>query len=343
MSTVHDPTATPSPRSGARVAGRYELLEAIGAGGAGTVYRARDHVLGRDVAMKVFRGEALVTDDLIRQEREIRLLSGLEHPGLISVHDAGKQNFDGMVQRFIVMELVDDATLEQRMANAPLPPLEVAAIGAHIADALAYVHSKGIVHRDVKPGNILINDTSSSGFRRTAKLGDFGIAQYVQATRLTSDGTVLGTAGYLSPEQVSGGAVGVSSDVYSLGLVLLEALTGVFEYPGTPVESAVARTSRDPRVPEELPEEWRLLLTAMTSRDPADRPTASEVAGVLHGRPDEALTGSGRRSATRAHRRASFATLRARRRRNVMLTTAAIGLALTACVLSFWLGLLVAS
>ena len=328
---------TVSPPPSLLVANRYRLLEAIGAGGAGSVYRAQDQVLGREVAIKVFRAESVLADDLVRQEREIRMLSTLSHPWLIAVYDAGRQNFDGSVRRFLVMELVSHRSLERLLADGPLAPHDVAAIGAQIADALDYVQATGVVHRDVKPANILLSDTGSSGFRRIAKLGDFGIAHYLEGNRLTSDGTVLGTAAYLSPEQVSGKTVGAPSDIYSLGLVLLEALTGRTEFPGTVLESAVARTTRDPEIPAELAEEWRQLLGAMTARVPGDRPTAREVAALLQGVPSAQLTGTGRRS-SRAERRTSFRTVAARRRRNALLLGVAITLAVAASALSFLLG-----
>ncbi|WBU37296.1 serine/threonine-protein kinase [Homoserinibacter sp. YIM 151385] len=325
------------------VSGRYQLAEAIGSGGMGSVYRAVDQVLGRDVAVKVFRAETVMADDLVRQEREIRLLSSLQHPGLINVFDAGRHNFNGSVRRYLVMELVSHTSLEKRLGEGPLLAHEAAAIGGQIADALSHVHSRGIVHRDVKPANILINDAAAEGFRRTAKLGDFGIAQFVEANRLTSDGTILGTAGYLSPEQVTGVDVGVASDVYSLGLVLLECLTGVQEFPGTVIESAVARVNRDATIPEDLAEEWRDLLRAMTSRIPEERPTALEVAAILHGRPAPELTGTGRRStrAPRAHRKASFRGLKVRRRRLALMWTLGGLLVAGGLVASFLVGTLV--
>lgn len=316
------------------VAGRYQLLEAIGAGGAGSVYRAYDQVLGRSVAMKVFRAESVIADDLVRQEREIRMLSTLSHPGLIAIYDAGRQNFDGSMRRYLVMELVSHQSLEQLLARGPMTPHDVAAVGAQIADALDYLRSTGVVHRDVKPANILISDTGTSGFRRVAKLGDFGIAHYLDGNRLTSDGTILGTAAYLSPEQVSGRMVDPSSDIYSLGLVLLEALTGRAEFPGTVLESAVARTTRDPEIPDDLPEEWARLLSAMTAREPTERPTAREVATVLHGTPSAQFTGTGRRS----ERRGSLLSIGQRRRRTGLLVGVAITLALGASTLSFLLG-----
>ncbi|MBI5162117.1 MAG: serine/threonine protein kinase [Micrococcales bacterium] len=331
MSTIVDSTErSPSPV----VAGRYQLLEAIGAGGAGSVYRADDRVLGRPVAIKVFRAESVTPDDLVRQEREIRMLSTLSHPGLIAIYDAGRQNFDGSMRRFLVMELVSHQSLEQLLGRGAMTPHDVAAIGAQIADALDYLRSTGVVHRDVKPANILISDTGTSGFRRIAKLGDFGIAHYLDGNRLTSDGTILGTAAYLSPEQVSGRMVDSSSDIYSLGLVLLEALTGRPEFPGTVLESAIARTTRDPDLPDELPEEWARLLRAMTARQPGERPSAREVAAVLHGTPSPQFTGTGRRS----ERAGSVLSIGERRRRTGLLVGVGIALAVGASVLSFLLG-----
>ncbi|TPX01886.1 serine/threonine protein kinase [Schumannella luteola] len=331
--------ATPQPARSGAVGGRYQLLEAIGSGGAASVYRARDTVLGRDVALKVFRAESVVADELVRQEREIRMLSGLQHPGLIAVYDAGRQNFDGSIRRFVVMELVSHASLDKELERGKMAPHDVAGLGAQIAEALAYVHEQGVVHRDVKPANILIGDGGSAGFRRRAKLGDFGIAHYLGGHRMTSDGTILGTAAYLSPEQVTGGEVTPASDVYSLGLVLLEALSGVQEFEGTVLEAAIARTNRDARIPDDLAEEWQLLLGAMTSRDAKERPSAAEVAAILHGQPEPEFTGTGRRAkGSRLHRRNAFHGLRSRRRRNAGLGVALAGIVAVSFFLGLWLG-----
>jgi serine/threonine protein kinase len=161
-----------------------------------------------------------------------------------------------------------------------MPPADVARVGAAVAGALAAVHSYGLVHRDIKPANILISTTGD------VKLSDFGIARDLEAERLTAAADVIGTAAYLSPEQARGAEVGPPTDVYALGLVLLECLTGRREYPGRAVESAVARLLRDPVVPNELPGSWPPLLRAMTQADPARRPTAAEVEGALTGRVD---------------------------------------------------------
>jgi len=162
-----------------------------------------------------------------------------------------------------------------------MTPRQVADVGAQIADALSYVHGHSIVHRDVKPENILVADVPTLGYTVMAKLADFGVAQFIDGSRLTSDGAIMGTAAYISPEQARGEEIGTSSDVYSLGLVLLEALRGEREYTGSAIEAALARLHRPPHIPEDLPEQWQTLLAAMTSTDPAVRPTAHDVAATM--------------------------------------------------------------
>ena len=171
------------------------------------------------------------------------------------------------------MEVVDGITLARALDGGPLAPHRAAALGAQLAGALAYVHERGVVHRDVKPANILVDDRTGQ-----AKLTDFGVARLVDGTRLTEAGTTLGTANYLAPEQATGDEVTPACDVYSLGLVLLECLTGSVAFPGYGVTAAVARLHRDPDIPAWLPDGWRGLLAAMTSRKAADRPRSADVA-----------------------------------------------------------------
>ncbi|WP_395243995.1 serine/threonine-protein kinase [Agromyces sp. MMS24-K17] len=268
----------PDPRPAPVSTGRYDVSRLIGSGGMADVYLARDTRLGRDVAVKVFRADQETVADRARRERELTLLAELNHPGLVAVHDAGFAGADAMPRRFIVMEYVTGRSLAHRIARGPLKPRQVADVGAQMADALGYVHSRGVVHRDVKPENILLGEEPALGYSVVAKLADFGVAQYVDGSRLTGDGTIMGTAAYISPEQARGDEVGPPSDVYSLGLVLLESLKGEREYTGTPVEAALARLQRAPELPEELSEEWCEVLGSMTADDPAERPTAHDVA-----------------------------------------------------------------
>ena len=260
---------------------RYDFLEHLGSGGMADVYRARDTELGRDVAVKVFRGDDDTVADRQRREREIRLLSAMAHPGLVGVHDAGTLTHDGHPRRYVVMELVEGRSLAHRLTRGPMKPRQVADLGAQLADALSYVHARSVVHRDLKPENVLLSEEPAFGYTLLAKLADFGVAQFVDGSRLTGDGAIMGTAAYISPEQARGDEIGTPSDVYSLGLVLLEALRGEREYAGTPIEAALARLTRPPAIPEDLSSEWRDLLAAMTHDDPARRPTAHDVAATL--------------------------------------------------------------
>ena len=261
--------------------GRYEIGELLGAGGMAEVYRARDEVLGRDVAVKVFRISDLDAGGQ-RRTGEIRLLAGLSHAGLVTVFDAGED----AGSTYLVMELVEGTTLRRRLDSGPLTAEETARLGAELAGALAYVHSRGIVHRDVKPANILL------AVDGTAKLTDFGVAKLLDGTRITTAGTTVGTPNYLSPEQTTGEPVSGASDVYSLGLVLLECLTGTVAFPGHGVEAAVARLHRDPQIPAQLGPMWMDLLTRMTARDPAARPDPAAVAVGLTAALDDLPTAS---------------------------------------------------
>jgi serine/threonine protein kinase len=263
--------------TGAVLGGRYALGDLLGRGGMAEVYRARDTVLDREVAVKVFRHvESSGPDSEARRTSEVHLLASLSHPGLVTVFDAGSgSDSPGDAFAYLVMEYVEGTTLRNRLDSGPLPPVEAARIGERLATALAYVHERGIVHRDVKPANILLTTDG------TPKLTDFGVARLLDSTRLTIEGTTLGTPNYLSPEQVIGSAVSGVSDVYALGLVLLECLTGEVAFRGQGVEAAVVRLHRAPTVPEQFGPEWADLLYRMTDRDPAARPDAAAVAATL--------------------------------------------------------------
>ena len=270
---------------------RYRLEKVIGQGGMATVYRAHDLVLGRDVAIKLFPPVTEDADDLLRHQAEMRVLAQMSHPGLVTLHDAGSAYVGGpMQQTYLVMELVTGPTLAERLARGPLTPTHTALLGRQLAEALAAVHTSDVVHRDVKPANVLLVDPAGLDSERGSgavstgpivKLADFGIARLSDGARLTVTGTTLGTATYLSPEQAMGGAVGPATDVYALGLVLLECLTGRKAFTGTIVEVAAARLNTAPPIPDDLDHDWSELLEGMTRRQPQDRFTAAEVALAL--------------------------------------------------------------
>ncbi|MDP9115953.1 MAG: serine/threonine protein kinase [Actinomycetota bacterium] len=271
-----------SPLTAGTLHGRYRLGDRIGRGGMADVFAAEDEVLHRSVAVKLFRFDTDTGDDQRRVNAEIRTLAGLRHPGLVMVFDAGSTpDPGGRAVPFLVMELISGPTLRQRIAQGVVPPGEVAALGAELAEALAYVHRQAIVHRDIKPANILLDPDPASPARFTAKLADFGIARLVDSTRLTMNGTTVGTANYLSPEQARSGEVSCASDIYSLGLVLIECLTGNQAYPGGGIDAALARLHRPPNIPEAHGAAWAELLAAMTVTDPARRPSALECAASL--------------------------------------------------------------
>lgn len=272
--------------TGRLVAGRYRLGAALGSGGMATVYGAVDESLGRSVAVKIFHADLANAGDERRQAEEISLLAGLNHPALVMLFDAGRDS-EGA---FIVMELVEGVDLRTRLASGAIDTRRAAHVGADVASALAHIHQRGVVHRDVKPANILLPDRTGSGTPR-AKLADFGIARLIDSTRLTAAGAVVGTASFLSPEQARGEQVSTPSDVYSLALVLLEALTGQRAFPGTAVESTMARLARDPEIPSALGTEWVALLSAGTAREPGARPTAEEFAARLRAIRNQAAQG----------------------------------------------------
>jgi serine/threonine protein kinase len=259
---------------------RYWLEAVLGHGGMSTVYRAHDQILGRTVAIKLFTQSS--ASDTSRQESELAVLSSLNHHGLVNFFDAGVDvSDDGQRHRFLVMEFVRGTDLQSRLAAGPIAPRHVAEIGFDIAEALEYVHNSNVVHRDIKPSNILLVDYGNGAPRARAKLSDFGIALSEDMERMTRDGATTGTAAYLSPEQAAGAKVTPQSDIYSLGLVLLECFTLHVEYPGSIVESAVARVTRNPAIPDDLPSYWQSLLSAMTSRRPSDRPQPRELVASL--------------------------------------------------------------
>ncbi|HSP76026.1 MAG TPA: protein kinase [Cryobacterium sp.] len=266
---------------GISLADRFRIDALIGTGGMASVYRATDLFLGRTVAVKLFRLDTADDAGPERQSGEVTVLASLNHFALVTLFDAGTAVIDGVSRTFIVMELVDGTDLRSKIAAGALNPHEVAAMGADLAEALHYVHAQGIIHRDIKPANVLLAPSGFPGRAMHAKLADFGIARLFDATRLTATGSLLGTAGYLSPEQALGSTIGPPSDVYSLGLVLLECLTGERAFTGTAIESAMARLQRQPYIPAELGQGWAAVITGMTIREPADRLSAGDAAVQL--------------------------------------------------------------
>lgn len=256
--------------------GRYRPQTVIGRGGMAMVFRAVDESLGREVAVKLFRAGEYT--DFVRHEAEIRVLAGLNHHGIVTLIDAGIDDSAPDERRpFLVMELVNGQNLERGLAERSFNAREISEIAYDTAEALEYVHAQGVVHRDIKPSNIMLVDYGTSTFRTRARLTDFGIALDSTAIRVTTELATAGTAAYLSPEQVRREPLTSASDVYALGLVLLQAFTGRIAFPGSIVESALARLEVDPEVPEGLPDDWSNILRQMTARDPVQRPPIGEL------------------------------------------------------------------
>ncbi|WP_152031019.1 serine/threonine-protein kinase [Agromyces aureus] len=274
--TTSPPRVVGDPFDGVTMAERYRLDGLIGRGGMASVYRGEDLVLHRPIAVKVFGAATEGLDDRDRRTSEIALLASLSHRALVRLYDAAHD--EGTGREFLVMELVDGRDLRETLRSGPLTPADASTLLADLAEALHVIHDRGIVHRDVKPANVLLEPAHLPGRAWNAKLADFGIARLVDDARLTSTGLLVGTPGYVSPEQVAGAVPAPPADVYALGLLVLEARTQQQAFPGPAAESASARLVRDPAVPAELGDDWVALLRAMTAREPTDRPSALEVA-----------------------------------------------------------------
>lgn len=263
--------SSPSMESDFVFAGRYRLKSIMGCGGMSQVYRAVDERLRRTVAVKLIKPQASDGQSPTPFEAEVCAMSGMDHPGVVRLLDAGIDRG----QAYLVMDLVDGGNLADLLCGGPLPEETISRLAVELAASLAYLHDQGVTHRDIKPGNILV---SRDG---TARLADFGIAQLVDGISVTATDAVVGTAPYLAPEQVRGERVGPPADIYALGLILLECRTGRREYTGEPAGAALARLTRSPRIPSSCPVRWRDLLAAMTAQNPADRPDAHEVVNRL--------------------------------------------------------------
>jgi serine/threonine-protein kinase len=269
-------------RGGALLARRYRLIDRIGAGGMSVIWRARDEVLDRVVAVKVLAA-SLAADqrfrDLVREEA--RSAAQLIHPHVTSVHDYGETVAqDGTVTAFVVMELLTGESLESRLTEGPLPWRVAVRLGAEVAEALAAAHRLGIVHRDITPANIMLT-------RDGAKVLDFGIATHIGAPDEDEEGETFGTPAYVAPERLDGTPAQPATDTYALGVLLFEMVTG---HPPFPVETweELARLPPPPRMPPlrggpGLPGEVAELCRRCLDRQPVDRPTAYQVADELRG------------------------------------------------------------
>jgi len=274
------PGDLPAPdRAGSRVGG-YELRERLGAGGTGEVYRARDTRLDRDVALKIL-SEAFASDPgkTRRFEREARAASALNHPNIVTVHEVGSAGSTS----YIAMELVEGKTLRELLGTGPLSVNTLVDFARQIANGLAKAHEAGIVHRDLKPENVMVTESG------LVKILDFGLAKRMPfegeagsvETTQTQEGSIVGTVGYMSPEQAAGGLVDFRSDQFSLGSILYEMATGrrAFERP-TRVESLAAIIREEPepieRAHPQVPAPLRWLVERCLAKDPEDRYAATE-------------------------------------------------------------------
>jgi serine/threonine-protein kinase len=231
------------------LSGRYETGEKLGTGGMSNVYKATDRILERTVAVKVL-AEHLSDDERFveRFKREALAVAKLIHPNIVQVYDTG----DDEGRRYIVMEYVDGRSGAQILQrHGPVEPEIAAEIGIQACAGLDYAHRRGIIHRDVKPGNLMIVGGPVGGGEMIVKLTDFGIARAIEQTRITQVGSVVGTAAYLAPEQVRGEEATPATDVYALGVVLYQFLTGRLPYEGSSLaELAVRQQNEKPLPPD---------------------------------------------------------------------------------------------
>jgi serine/threonine-protein kinase len=256
------------PLVGAVLDGRYRVDTMIATGGMSAVYRGLDLRLDRPVALKIMDSRYAGDHQfLTRFQREARAVARLKDPGLVAVYDQG---IDGQ-HPFLVMELIEGGTLRELLRErGPMPPHAVAAVLRPVLGGLAVAHRAGLVHRDIKPENVLVSDDGD------VKIADFGLVRAVAEAKITSTSVILGTAAYLSPEQVSTGDAGPRSDVYSVGIMAYELLTGVTPFTGdSALAVAYQRMDNDVRPPSTViagvPAQFDELVGHATAREPADR------------------------------------------------------------------------
>ena len=279
--------------------GHYRIIEKIGGGGMGVVYKAEDTRLHRAVALKFLHPDMLLDErERARFVHEAEAAAQLGHPNIATVYDFDEDVEPGTTTRraFIAMEFIEGQSLKAKIACGPLPFTDITSIARQLAAALQAAHQKGIVHRDVKPANIIVRDDGS------VKVLDFGVAKLAGATRVTTEGQVVGSFAYMSPEQVQGVDVDLRSDIWSYGVVLYEMLTQRFPFRGDHVAAVVySITNEDPPVPESLrpgiPAPLAAVCTACLRKDAARRPASmGEILSMLEGSAEKP---SGRRSHVR--------------------------------------------
>ena len=261
--------------------GRYKILGELGRGAMGVVYKADDPNLDRVVALKTIALDKDADGRAEYQKRfmlEAKAAGKLNHPNIVTTFDFGEA--DGVA--YLAMELLEGPDLRKRVQQGTIPPIEAVEIACQIAEGLAYAHHRGIVHRDIKPGNIMLPD------RGPAKIMDFGLARMRMADHKTSTGIVLGTPRYMSPEQITGQPVDHRSDIFSLGIVVWEMLTGRRLFSGTEIQQVSHSITYDEHVPPtrvnpELPSMIDFVVARALKKDPAVRyQDADEMAADLH-------------------------------------------------------------
>jgi serine/threonine protein kinase len=274
------------------VAGRYVLVRTLGAGGMGTVWLARDLLLGRDVAIKEVTGQGE------RVLREARAAARIVHPNVVTVYDVVEHDD----REWIVMQHVDSRTLADVIAlDGPLSPARAAEIGLELLSALRAAHDSGVLHRDVKPGNVLLDAAGH------AYLADFGIASAEGDSTLTSAGTLVGAPAYMAPERVRGLECGPESDFWSLGVTLYAAVEGIVPFDRTDPLATMTSVLTDPLPPPERAEWLAPLLTRLLDKDPLGRPSADEIFTALSGSPLVQTTVPMRHTSHHHRRRAPMA------------------------------------
>src|SRR5690348_14729965 len=269
--------------AGTRLDGRYEILRLLGTGGMGEVYQAMDTRLGREVAIKVLPPHlAEDSEALARFEWEARILAALSHPNLRALYDLGR---DGSTH-FAIMELLEGETLRRRMDSGPIPAGEALEVAALLADGLAAAHAKGVVHRDFKPENIFFTTDGQ------VKILDFGLARlapgegpdHLQSGKLedTQPGLVMGTVGYMAPEQVRGRELDARCDLFAFGCVLFEMLENRRPFVADTIPEVLASILRDPAPPAPGPRELKRFVARCLEKDPLNRiGSAREAAQAL--------------------------------------------------------------